>query len=309
MRVAEHEVSLSASVSYVKFKLRKESVRVIESEGERNSFGVVPLRKELEPLSTEEVTDVKEMIVKKLLELLTGRKIKTLSFRELTDNELPLVEEPQFGAEYRREELSLKVNTLEFYAYGVVRTEDGRRIEFQVEISLFNLELELEEESVRTGSLALVDPLVIDLSGSPQLLSSSEFEFDLEGDGAKESVPYLAKGKGFIFFDRNDNERADGGEIVGVRSGDAFGELRSMDEDGNGWIDTGDGAFGKLKVWVKNPTEDKVLSLSRLGVGALYTGSAGTLFNLEGRGLVRNLGIYLKENGDAGLLTKLDFVV
>ena len=309
MRVENSQVSLAGNVQRLEFKLQRRSITFFKEKFQKDPFGVTPLRVKTEPVSAESVEDVKELVVKKLVELLTGRKIKTLSIQDLTNTKLPPVEEPRFGAVYEEENLSLKADRLNFFAHGEVRTKDGRVFRFEVSFSLFNLELDVSTRSVRSGSVALVDPLVIDLNGSPELLSPARFEFDLDGDGDREGVPLLAEGKGFIFFDRNSNNRADGGEIVGVRSGDAFAELRAYDEDGNGWLDEGDASFNRLKVWLKSPGEDRTVSLSQLGVGALYTGSFNTMFDLKSSGVLRNLGLYLTESGDSGILAKVDFKV
>ncbi len=307
MKVEDSQVSFGGKVQSLEFSLIRRSISFIKEESQKDPFGVVPLRGKVEPISTENVEDVKELIVKKLIELLTGRKIKTLSIEDFTSPKLPPVEEPKVGAVYREDRIEIEANRLDFFAYGEVRTKDGRVFRFEVNMSLFNLEIEVSNKTVRSGSVALVDPLIIDLSGSPELLSPARFEFDLDGDGDKESVPLLAEGKGFVFFDANENGKPDGGEIVGTRTGDAFSELRTLDSDKNGWIDEGDQAFNRLRVWLKNYGVDKVMSLSQLGVGALYTGSFGTLFDLEGSGVLKNLGLYITESGDAGTLAKVDF--
>ena len=309
MRVEDSQVSLTGNVHSLEFSLQRRSITFVSKESQKNPFGVVPIRVKMEPIQADSMEDAKELIVKKLIELLTGEKVKTLSIEDLTSTELPPVEEPQFGAVYEEENLSIKANRLDFFAYGEVRTKDGKVVRFEVNFSLFNLELDVSAKSVRSGSVALVDPLIIDLNGSPDLLSPAKFEFDINGDGNKEKVPLLAEGKGFIFFDRNSNNRVDGGEIVGVRSGDAFSELRSLDSDGNGWLDEDDPAFGRLRVWLKNPRKDRTVGLSQLGVGALYTGSFNTVFDLENFGVLKNLGIYLTESGGSGILAKVDFKV
>ncbi len=307
MRVEDSQVFLSGRVWSADLSFKRVSISFVREEREEEAFGIIPLRADLEPVSAESVEDVRELVVKKLLEILTGRRIETLSIEDITDSDLPPVERPQFGAVYNEESFELQARRLDFFAYGEVRTADGRVFRFEVSMSLFDLEVEVSGKSVRSGSLALVDPLVIDLNGSPEFLSSARFEFDLDGDGSEESVPLLAGGKGFIFFDTNGNGKPDGGEIVGTRTGDAFSELRSFDWDGNGWVDEDDPSFGNLMVWVKSMDEDRVYSLSQLRVGALYTGSFKTLFNLEDSGLLGNLGVYLTEDGDSGILAKIDF--
>ena len=50
-------------------------------------------------------------------------------------------------------------------------------------------------------------------------------------------------------------------------------------------------------------------------MGAIYLGKAGTEFSLnkqennQKHGIIRSTGIYLKENGEAGTLQHVDFVV
>ena len=309
MRVEDSQVSLSGRVLSAEFSLQRRRITFLKGNSSESPFSVLPLRVELKPIKAESVDDVRKLVVKKLLEILTGREIETISMEDLTDSDLPPVERPEFGAVYEEENLKVEARRLDFFAYGEVRTEDGRAFRFEVNLSLFDLEIELEKRSLRSGSVALVDPLVIDLDGSPDFLSPARFEFDINGDGNAESVPLLARGKGFIFFDGNENGKPDGGEIIGTRTGDAFSELRSLDEDRNGWVDGGDSSFGRLKVWIKNMEEDRVLSLSRLGVGALYAGSFETLFDLKGSGVLRNLGLYLDERGSSGILAKVDFRV
>ena len=310
MRVQDSSVSLGGKVQSLDFKFQKRSITFIrENNSRKDPFGVTPLRVQWEPLKGESVEDVKELIVKKLIELLTGKKIKTLSLQDITSTDFPPVEEPKFGAVYREDSVEVSANKLDFYAYGEVRTGDGRRIRFQVSLSISNLEVVTSSKTVRSGSLALVDPLIVDLNGSPEFLSPAKFEFDLDGDGVSEQIPVLAKGKGFIFFDANNNGRPDGGEIVGSRTGDAFSELRGLDLDRNSWLDEGDETFRKLRIWLKNTSEDMVLTLRQAGIGALYTGSFETLFNLDDSGILRNLGLYLTESGGSGILAKVDFKV
>ncbi len=309
MRVEDLQVSLLGRVTSAELNIQRMNITFLKGNSSESSFSVLPLRVSIGSIKAESVDDVRKLVVKKLLEILTGREIETISVEDLTDSDLPPVERPEFGAVYEEENLKVEARRLDFFAYGEVRTEDGRVFRFEVSMSLFDLEVELSRKSLRSGSVALVDPLVIDLSDSPEFLSPARFEFDINGDGSAESVPLLAKGKGFIFFDRNENGKPDGGEIIGTRTGDAFSELRSLDEDKNGWVDGGDFSFGNLMVWVKNLEEDRVLSLSRLGVGALYTGSFETLFDLKGSGVLRNLGLYLDERGGSGLLARVDFKV
>ena len=308
MKVESASVSLSSEVRSTALKLKRQEVEFITPrEGYKPSL--TPLRSEETSFSMQEEEDPRTFLLRKLVEAFTKRKIKTISYRELTETGFTPFQEPQFGARLTSEEVSLKSSELEFYAYGVVNTSEGKRINFQVFLKLKDVSIELEKKTITKGSVALVDPLIIDLSGSPELFRSSYFEFDLDGDLSKERVPMLSEGKGFVFLDENSNGKPDGGEIVGSRSGSAFSELKSLDEDGNGWVDEGDSNFDKIHVWMP---EEGVYSLRELGIGALYTGNTSELFNLknpsgEDTALLRNLGLYVGEEGSAGALIKVDF--
>ncbi len=311
MRVEDFSLQMGVQKSAQSLRLTKESFRFLRpNDTERRDFNLIPVRVETKPVEIEADSEVelRELILKKLIEMLTGKKIKLLSVEDLTPQDAHQISEPQLGVEYSKTQLEAKIERLSFYAQGEIRTQDGRRVSFSLELELENIEIEISSQKVRAGSLALIDPLIINLDGSPELLSDSSFSFDLNGDGKDEELPLLAEGKGFIFFDRDGNGRvSDGREILGVKSSDAFKELKELDTDGNGWIDEADSAYDRLKVWLKTPTKDDIKSLRELGIGALYTGSAYGNFGLEDKGIVRNLGIYLRENLEVGSLIKLDF--
>ncbi|NPA40663.1 MAG: hypothetical protein GXO18_00100 [Aquificae bacterium] len=239
------------------------------------------------------------------MELITGRKIKRLTVRDFLPEETP-PREPQFAMEYSRQEVNLKEDSLTFYAYGVLNTADGRRINFNLTLFLKNFEIKIESEKLRSGSVALVDPLVINLNNTPNLFEPGYFSFDLQGDGIPEKVPFLSSGKGYLFFDHNDNDVPEAKELIGVKTGDAFEELKLLDQDNNRWIDWSDPAFGKIKVWLRTPTSSRVKTLKEVGVGALYTQDKPVKFPLSGSVVLGQLGVFLKENGQVGTLLKID---
>ena len=114
-------------------------------------------------------------------------------------------------------------------------------------------------------------------------------------------------------IDRNGNGRIDDGrEVLGALSGDAYGDLRKLDDDGNGFVDAGDAAFDQLGLW--RPGEDDIQALKNSVVGALSTDSAATLFQLtdearELAGQLRRTGVWVGDNGQAGTVQQLDFRV
>jgi len=209
----------------------------------------------------------------------------------------------------------VKSEALTFAASGIVRTADGRTIEFAAGFALSRQErasltmtLGTLEQSVERRKK---DPLVIDFAGSSSELVDIGFGFDLTGTGEKINLPAPARGLGYLVFDRNGNGRVDDGrELFGPTSGDGFAELAALDEDGNGWIDEGDSAFSALYVW--HPfAPDRLIALKAADIGALATPAVATpwaIANTQGEsaGALSKTSIYLKESGGVGTVSHLD---
>ncbi|MBE6910342.1 MAG: hypothetical protein E7474_12340 [Ruminococcaceae bacterium] len=203
--------------------------------------------------------------------------------------------------------------TTAFASKGLAVTEDGRRIDFNVEFAMSRAFTE-RFDALSTQQFVLTDPLVINLSGNPTSVSDVKFSFDLDGDGEKENISFAGKGSGFLALDRDGNGRIDdGSELFGTKSGDGFADLAAYDKDGNGWIDENDEVFAKLRVWVRDEDgTDRLLDLREADVGAIYLGSADTEFSLkdaathETNAVIRRTGVYLKESGGAGTVSHVD---
>lgn len=203
-----------------------------------------------------------------------------------------------------------------FSTVGTVKTADGRDI-------CFNLNLEMSREFTQTMGMDYtrktfcVDPLVINLEGSPASFSDQTFFFDLDGDGEKEELAQLSAGSGFLALDKNhDGVINDGSELFGTKSGDGFKDLAEYDEDGNGWIDENDSVFKDLKIWTKDEDgRERLAAIGAAGIGAIYLGKAATEFSLnkqennETQGIVQSTGIYLMESGEAGTIQHVDLVI
>ena len=110
-------------------------------------------------------------------------------------------------------------------AMGIVTTEDGREIDFLLELN-YDRNIKTTQMSTFTGERNLIDPLVINLNGGAPSLSSSYFEFDLDSDGSAETLNQTAHGTGFLALDKNGNGKIDNGqELFGPNSNSGFGEL------------------------------------------------------------------------------------
>ena len=200
-----------------------------------------------------------------------------------------------------------------FASKGTVKTADGRSISFNVDVAMSRYFKEESYDTFETKTVSLLDPLVINLDCDTVQVRDQKFLFDLNGDGELDNVSMLSQMCGYLALDRNGDGRInDGSELFGAMSGDGFAELAVFDSDGNGWIDENDEIFDKLRIWIKDEQgNDHLVGLGVKGIGAIYLGNVATRFSLtnsknELQGVVRQSGVYLKENGEVGTVQQVD---
>ena len=201
-----------------------------------------------------------------------------------------------------------------FHANGRACTEDGRTIEFNINILMSRSYMEYMNVSIPTMADALCDPLVVNIGSDTADVRDQTFKFDLDADGTEDEISMLGKGSGFLALDKNgDGKINDGSELFGTKSGDGFGDLREYDSDGNGWIDENDDVFSKLKVWCKDENgKDILMDLKEADIGAIFLGEQQTEFSLGGAdgyrdGVIRSTGVFLREStGAAGTVQHVD---
>jgi hypothetical protein len=272
--------------------------------------------------------DPKLILIRQMLELWLGHAVKVFDADEL-QAQIQRTEQasPQppatsdasparasFGIEYDRQERYSEVEQTQFAASGRVKTADGREISFQIQLSMQRSYVEESNVSIRLGDAARkIDPLVINFSGTAAQLTDQRFAFDLNADGQKEQISFVAHGSGFLVFDRNrDGKINDGRELFGPTTNDGFAELAALDDDHNGWIDENDAAFDKLQIWSRNEAgNDQLQSLAAAGVGAIALSRVATPFDIKNNanallGQVRSTGIFLQEDGAAGTIQQID---
>ncbi|MGY8869321.1 MAG: hypothetical protein ACKVJE_02675 [Pseudomonadales bacterium] len=201
-----------------------------------------------------------------------------------------------------------------FSAAGVVKTSDG------VEINI-NLDMAMERQYSATREMSFSqevrfkDPLLLNFDGSVAELSNESFEFDIDADGEMDSLNYLENAGGWLGLDKNHNGLIDdGSELFGGLTGRGFDELRQYDSDENGFIDAADDIFNDLLVWNKTLETDELLSLQESNVGAIYTGSEETPFDIKNEnnqtlGRVIESGFYIAETGEVGSVQQVDMAV
>lgn len=288
-----------------------------------------PVKVEAVPVKSEDevMSSLNLRILKAMVEKFTGRKIKMFDPAEFRNTaEVSEIQQPQpleqgasveelgWGVAYDYYESHYEYESTSFSAEGIVRTEDGREIQFSAELAMSREFMTREELHVRAGD-ALKDPLVINFDGTAAELTQTKFAFDIDADGREDQISFVKSGSGLLALDRNgDGMVNDGSELFGPATANGFAELASHDEDKNGWIDENDFIYDRLRIWTKDAAgEDHLFALGEKDVGAIYLGNVRTEFALKDSqnellGQVRSSGVYLHESGSVGTIQQLDFV-
>jgi len=279
-------------------------------------------------ISEEDKLKIK--LLEKLLEYLTGKKIKIKVLTgfapdgDCTNTAAPTENirprEPQarqgWGLEYEYRETYYEQEKMSFSADGIIKTADGKEICFSVQLSMSREFYTENVLSIRVGDAVKADPLIINFGGTAAQLTSRKFSFDIDSDGDAEQISFAAPGSGFFALDLNgDNVVNNGTEIFGPTTGDGFSELAQYDADGNNWIDENDPVFERLRIWTKDAEgRDTLFALGQKGIGAIFLGSADSPFSIKNRGNktegdVKSTGIYVSEKGAVGTIQQVDLTV
>lgn len=271
---------------------------------------------------------VKKRIIELLLERISNKKNKIKLY---PNDEIKLEKQNHnnpyksnmpsnsWGFVYESSEEYYQKSSISFSTTASIKTASGE-ININLDLSFTQEFYEQHKERIQIGSANFEDPLIMNLentNGSFNSINSNySFEFDINSDGTKEQISQLNEGFGFLALDKNSNGQIDNGsELFGATTGDGFKELSVYDEDGNNWIDENDSIFNDLKIWEKSSNgESSLISISQAGIGAIYLGSIETNFdyyksigNQEAR--LNESSFFLKENGEAGIISSIDFAV
>ncbi|NLY74280.1 MAG: hypothetical protein GX075_03150 [Firmicutes bacterium] len=270
-------------------------------------------------IRVENLDQVKLKILERLLYVLTGKKVRfkalrrpdaTFLLKPVTGNH----PQPAFHLEYIRRETIRESEKLLFTAEGVIKTADGREIDFNTQMFVSREFAALSNISTEAGKL--IDPLVINFDGPAAVITETKFSFDLDCDGNLEMIPFVGEGSGLLALDLNgDHIINNGSELFGAVTGNGFEELSRYDGDQNGWIDEADEIFDRLLIWTKDADgQDSLFALGQKGVGAIYLGNVDARFSVSNRenqlvGQYQKAGIFLREDGTVGTMQQVDFVV
>jgi hypothetical protein len=284
-----------------------------------------------EDVSSEE--DLKQKLICDFIYYLTGKRIKLFKLKipddkTSTDNTLlnpqasvsadTNLQSPQrawWGINFNYNNSYFEGSKVSFSAKGNIRTADGRDIDLEFNLNMSRSFYSSTNISFKAGD-ALLDPLVINLGKTPALLSGKKISFDINIDGSKEDIFVPDSSSAFLVLDKNNNGSVDdGSELFGPQTGNGFNELSKYDSDSNGWIDENDPIYNDLQIWQHDDAgNSSLIAIGKAGVGAIYLGSAKTDFKYTDsqnntQGVLRQTGIFLREDGSAGTIQHIDLAI
>ncbi len=262
-------------------------------------------------------------VLKLIVEKMLGIEVD-LSFTEISQDDVDklmddmLTQIFQQGTEqleYSRHEVYYESEKTSFSAGGVIETDDGETLSFNIDLSLSREFIVENNINATIGSAVILqDPLVINFDGASAELTDTKFNFDLDVDGKMDRISSVGPNSGFLAIDLNDDKVINNGsELFGPRTGRGFQELAVYDSDSNNWIDENDPVYDKLLVWSKDPGgNEDLVSIRQKEIGAIYLGHVDTKFELNDdknktHGQLSSSGVYLDEkDGSAGTIQQVD---
>lgn len=323
MKIEAYSVQQQAHSHYELHERQSTEILVesrVPQEDQLVLSGEEPKTNEVDPFELSEEDKQKIKLLEAFIRALTGKKVRFSNFESDKDdkdkkkNHKVALTEAQFvGLRISQQYEYHEKESMQFQSKGVVRTSDGRSIDFSLTLSLSREHYERNKSVVEAGFLQ--DPLVINIDQPSVGFADKELRIDLNLDGTEESLKWLHSGSGFLALDKNGNGTIDNGsELFGPQSGDGFGELASYDEDQNGWIDENDSVFSSLRVWSLDSTgKEQLLALKDADVGALYLGAVTSPYQLKAEGEtvgeISASSVYLRESGGVGTVHNINYLI
>lgn len=211
-----------------------------------------------------------------ILEKITGHAIETIDHDafEIDPSQNP-IETPSEAPPPEQLNLSMvhvaESESLHYQSSGSVTTADGREIQFNYRMQMAR---QFESFSLSAGIGKPTDPLLFVRPASAPTLNPPSAPQD-----SPVALPQTASGSGYLIQDHDGDGQFSGKEeLIGGLSGNAFGDLSAMDEDGNGFIDEGDTAF--FNIYIYEPGKP-LQSLQQAGVGALSLSTQATPYHYK----------------------------
>jgi len=317
MKIANYQVDQKAFSEQV--KMERSSVTIeIQKQVPQDQLSLSHEVVGLEDLEDEDFLTDEDKRKIELLEAfmywLTGKKVKFNRF---------LKKDGQVKEKSKQEEgggVAIRIHTnheaysrdqMSFESQGLVRTEDGREINFKLNLNMSRETYEKNEAMLQIGDFH--DPLVLNFDGRGPGFSNQAFEIDLDLDGQLDQLNFLNQGNGFLVLDHNGNGQVDdGSELFGPQTNNGFRELAAYDQDENGWIDENDEVYSQLRIWsIDEAGVKSLVGLKDKDVGAIYLGGVSSPYTLkhgdEDMARISQSSIYLKENGQVKSIHQVDY--
>lgn len=272
---------------------------------------------ELFDLSDEDRAKIN--LLERLITALTGKEFKfsrmvKLNLNSQSSKSTVSEQQPSFGFQFSSSHEVYESEKMSFESKGVIKTEDGREINFQMNLNYSREYYEKSETMIQFGGV-MQDPLVLNLDGNGIVFGDDTIKLDINLDGKEDTFRRLASGSGFLALDQNENGIIDdGSELFGPQTGSGFGELAAYDQDHNGWVDENDDIFNSLKIWqVDAQGNSKLLGLKESGVGAIYLGAVNSPYHIK-EGLetiadIKRSSVYLREDGKSLAIHEIDLKI
>ncbi|WP_052941576.1 hypothetical protein [Chromobacterium subtsugae] len=204
---------------------------------------------------------------------------------------------------------------LNFTASGQITTQDGKQLQFSLNMQMQSSYQYHSNQLYQSGGAASHDPLMVNLASNAGSLDGASVSFDLQDNGQMASLPFSSQG-GWLALDKNgDGKINDGSELFGPQSGNGFADLAKLDSNHDGVIDENDPAFAQLKIWTGRDSsgKDQLLSLKDVGIGAILLPSVDAPLTLRAnasdpapQAQMRRAGVFVKDDGEAGMISQLD---
>ncbi len=268
--------------------------------------------------------------LKNLLEAITGRKIGLHDMDDIFEKRHRWHDDDdhddddyvngtgrkqQWEVSYTMKETLYESEQMNFNSSGMVRTADGREINFSLDLMMSRQYMEENKISLEASGTGEAG-ILVDFAGPASALTDTKFGFGFKPEASGDSLSYLALGSGLLTLDLNNDGQIDSmNELVGTATGNGFAELEAYDLDGNGWIDENDTVYNRLQILSQESAGNNVLSgLKDSNIGAINLGSVDSPYSLKNdrnvpAGQIEKSGIYLAEDGTPGQVEQLSMVV
>lgn len=188
---------------------------------------------------------------------------------------------------------------------GAEQAAYGVQLEFN-----FSFEFEMSQTVSYGGEIVQEsDPIVLDLDGDGYELTSYKngARFDIEGSGRQVRTAFVTGGDAFLAIDRDGNGSIDSGrELFGDQNGAAngFEELRKLDSNHDGVINSRDDRFSELLLFKDNGNgvteEGELISLADAGIDELDVGYRNVFQGVSGGNRIEQAAKFRYADGRQG---------